>query len=151
MADFSFRLENLLHVRLAQRDSLRRHLAEAEEVEHALEKERRAVLSELDEIGRAARVGLRGSVDVDRLLEARRYALVLQARQLDFQKKLDAARAESQARLQAVVAADRDVKVLEKLRARCRDRWRREEERQEARRLDEVAIMQNIQGRNRDK
>ncbi len=49
---------------------------------------------------------------------------------------------EIERRRQALVEADREVRVLEKLRERQAEQHRREEDLQEAKRLDEVAAQQ---------
>jgi len=119
MTRFRFRLASVLKLREAARD------------------ERRAELAGLRGEWRAAAGP--GVVDVDRLLDGQRYELLLRAyrRQIDAQRSMLAP--EIERRRQAVVQANREVRVLEKLRDRQAQRHRAEEERQLTKQLDEIA------------
>ncbi len=83
-----------------------------------------------------------GGVDIDRLVEAQRYELVTRAQQGKIAQQRETVAGEIERRRQALVEADREVRVLEKLRERQVEQHRREEEVREARRLDEVATQQ---------
>ena len=85
-----------------------------------------------------------GSVNIERLVEARRYDLVTQAQQRNIEQQRQSVTAEIQRRRQALVEADREVRVLEKLRQRQAEQHRRDEELKEAKRLDEVATQQTF-------
>jgi flagellar protein FliJ len=86
--------------------------------------------------GQAAMVG---ALDVDQLLDSHRYEMVLAA-QLKFIADQHAKLAvEIEKRRQALVAADREVRVLEKLRENLRERHRQEEQHVEMKQIDEVA------------
>jgi flagellar export protein FliJ len=82
-----------------------------------------------------------GAANIDALLQAHRYEVVLagQARQLAAQQEQVAA--EIERRRQALVEADRQVRVLEKLRERQAAAAKIHEERQQAKRYDELAIL----------
>ncbi len=79
-------------------------------------------------------------MDVDELVEAHRYAAALRAQEEGLRQKRQTLAAEIDRRRQALLAADRDVKVLEKLRERRQAQHRLEEERQLAKQLDEAAL-----------
>ena len=84
-----------------------------------------------------------GDVDVDRLVEAQRYE-VATARPAEPIRR-GSARAvadEIERRRQALVEANREVRVLEKLREKQADQHRHEEQRRDVKRLDEVAQQQ---------
>lgn len=141
MAGFRFRLETMLKVRIADRDERRRQLADALEAERAVDEARRETRAELDLVAADDRRALQGAVNVDELLEHRRYALILQAKEADLQRKLELIRVETEKRRQALVAADREVGILEKLRERQKSRHVVQEQGKEAKRLDEVAVV----------
>jgi flagellar export protein FliJ len=80
-----------------------------------------------------------GPIDVDQLFHARRYELFLRAQQQDLLQQQQAVDAELRRRQQALVEANREVRVLELLREKQWTRHRDEESRQEMKQLDEVA------------
>ena len=74
-----------------------------------------------------------GEVDVDRLVEAHRYAVVAcRLARAELHEQRQALAAEIDRRRQSLFKADQDVQVLEKLRDRRLRRYRLEEERQQA-------------------
>jgi len=128
-----------LKLRRTDRDQRGRQLAEAGEAQRLL----------LDRSGLAARRRALqqqtrrttgpGPIDVDLLAQAGRYEAVLEAeaRTLDRQTRLLAE--EIQRRRQALLDAERQVRVLEKYRSKLRDRHRREALRAEVKQHDELA------------
>jgi len=80
-----------------------------------------------------------GPIDVDGLLHARRYELLLRAQQQDLLQQQQVVDAEILRRQQALVEANREVRALELLREKQWARHRDEEARQEMKQLDEVA------------
>jgi len=115
MPPFRFRLQTLARLHQASRDERRAELADALRVDDAL----REQLTELEENRRLARriqsLGA-GPVDVDRLLEAQRYetSVIVELRHVEDQRTRVAE--EIERRRTALVEADRQVKVLDKLR-----------------------------------
>jgi len=87
-----------------------------------------------------------GQVDVDRLLEAQRYELALRAQQRHLEQQRRNLAQEIERRREALAEAEREVKVLEKLRERQQARHQYEENRREVKLLDEVAQRQFAQG-----
>jgi flagellar FliJ protein len=137
MAKFKFRLATLLRLREETRDQRRTMLAEAYLAEQKLNERRQAIA---EEATLAKRTGaLVGAIDIDRLMTANRYDLALKAELhvLDEQSKLLAPEIEK--RRQALVAADREVRVLEKLRETQLERFRQEERDASMKQMDEVA------------
>jgi len=143
MATFTFRLAALLRLRESRRDECRAALAETYRSDEALEKQLDGLGRELDALRKFCRLKISpGTVEIDRLVEAQRYELVTRAQQRLVAQQRQTVAAEIELRRQALVEADREVRVLEKLRQRQAERHRGEEERHEAKRLEEVAVQQ---------
>jgi flagellar export protein FliJ len=138
MRKFQFRLATLARLREAVRDQRRGQLADALGVQTVLEDKIGLVDRNLAE-ARELQTAPVGAVDVDRLLNGERYELVLQAERQGLTLQLAKVTAEVVKRREALVAADQDVKALEKLRATQHEEWRQQSERETMRELDEVA------------
>jgi len=140
MAKFKFRLATFLRLREATRDERRAELAEAYRVDEVLHQRLENVGWELDCLkSQSRRATGPGAVDVDRLVEAQRYELTLRAQQSQLVKQREALAAEIERRRLALVEANREVRVLEKLREKEALRHQQEENRQEIKQLDETA------------
>lgn len=140
MAKFKFRLATLLRLCEVARDERRAQLARAYQADEIIEKDRTLVASERRELERQNRLASApGRLDVDRLLESRRYELVLQSQEQQLAQQHQAVRAEIERRRQALVDANRQVRVLETLHQKQLDHHRQEENRQEIKQLDEMA------------
>jgi flagellar export protein FliJ len=142
MASFQFRLATLLRLREAARDERRTHLADAQRAEQLI-LERLAAIDDELVAGRrqyvdAARAR---SVNVDLLTDLARYEMILKAQRQSADQQRQAVVAEVQKRRAALVVADRDVQVLEKLRETQQQRHGEEEALQEFKRLDELAVL----------
>jgi len=143
MAGFIFRLKTLLRLRESRRDECRASLAEAYRIDEVLKGQIDSLCRELDALREFCRRNASpGTIDIDRLVEAQRYELVARAQQQKIAKQREAVAAEIERRRDALVDADREVRVLEKLRERQIEQHRRDEELREAKRLDEVASQQ---------
>jgi flagellar protein FliJ len=148
MARFKFRLAALLRLRESRRDECRSALAEAYRVDDALKNQYDGLARELDLLREFCRLKASpGTVDIDRLVEAQRYELVARAQQRHVAQQRQAVVAEIERRRQALVEADREVRILDKLRQRQAKQHRREDELREAKRLDEVATQQTFRQR----
>jgi flagellar FliJ protein len=140
MARFRFRLQTLWRVREAARDELRARLAEAFQAERIVLDEQAAVAGEAASLAdERRRLMAEGSLDVTRMLESQRYQLTLEAQSRSLAEQASKLAAEVENRRQAVVEADRQVRVLDKLRERWKSQHANAEEAAEAKRLDEVA------------
>lgn len=139
MARFQFRLATLLRLRELARDERRAQLAEVLRLLDRL-REQRDELNRLLRSTQELQTAPPGNVDVDRLLNATRYELVLRTelRQLELQEATVAAEIEK--RRQALVAADREVRSLELLRDSQQERHTNEEEHRSRKELDEIAV-----------
>jgi len=140
MAKFKFRLATLLRLREATRDERRGVLAEAYRADDVLREHLDRLGEELGRLQAQCRQAAGpGTVDVDRLVEAQRYEVTLRAQQNRLSEQRESVRAEIDRRRQALLAADREVRLLEKLREKQAWRHRQEENRREIKQLDEVA------------
>ena len=139
MARFQFRLATLERLRESLRDERRAQLAEAFRLADALAEQKRHVAENLREIARSRAV-VSGVVDVEKLLAATRYEAVLLVEQAQLERQAAAVAVEIEKRREALVAADRDVRTLEKLREAQQARHRAEQEKKSCKLLDEMAL-----------
>jgi flagellar export protein FliJ len=140
MAKFTFRMATLLKLRESARDERQAQLARAQRAADILRRQQEALEEEARRLEQQSRMAVRpGRIDVNHLLHARRYELVLRAQQQDLRQQQETVDAEVQRRQRALVEANREVRVLELLREKLWARHRDEESRQEIKQLDEVA------------
>lgn len=145
MAKFKFRLATYLRLREALRDERRSHLAQAYRAEEMILREERRLEAESATVAAKVRDAARpGEINVDRLLDAQRYQTILKAQQQHLAGQREVLAAEIQRRHQALVEANRDVQVLEKLRGRQRDEHRYQENRREIAHLDEIGQRRTV-------
>jgi len=141
MRGFTFRLATLLRLREAARDERRSELAEAYRIDDLLKRQGDGLAEEMGRLRVQCRMAAGpGPVDVDRLVEAHRYELALRAHGQRVARQREAVAGEIGRRQQALVEANRDVRVLQKLRERQARRFRTEQDRREIKQLDEVAV-----------
>jgi flagellar FliJ protein len=137
---FRFRLATLLRLREADRDERRTQLADAQRAEEIV----RARIAEIDgELGRlrgeASRLSAPGPVNLDQLMEIERFELLLGAERQAAVGQRELVATEVERRRDLLVAADREVRVLERLRETGQERHRQEADRRERKQLDETA------------
>jgi flagellar protein FliJ len=144
MARFRFRLQTLQRLREMNRDEMRARLAEAYQAERILSEQRAAVDAETAALAAARRQMIDGgSFDVTRMLDAQRYQLLLEAQSRTMADQAARLTQEAETRRAALVEADRDVRVLDKLRERRLAQHRAAQEAADAKRLDEIAVMRH--------
>jgi flagellar export protein FliJ len=138
MARFDFRLAALLRVRERERDERRAELAIAVEREHKardqvarLEIKLAQTRSAADSDGQA--------MDLARLQAHDRFRRVVHGELEQARKDFGQATAEMEVRRQAAVAADQQVRALEKLRERQQKEFQRQQAMLAQRELDEAA------------
>ena len=144
MARYQFRLATLQKVREAHRDRERVALAEAFRAEQVLAERRAELASEeanLRELRRSAASGR--FMNINRLIEAQRYELVLRANGQELARQQAMLEVETERRRQLLVEADREVRVLERLDERHRHEHRRHEHRREIKQMDETATQRH--------
>ena len=137
---FQFRLATFLKLRESIRDDRRKELAEAYRAETLLQEQIEQTQRELKDLQQICRRAAGpGTINVDRLLEVQRYEFLLRAQDRQLHKQRELVAAEVERRRQALVLANRDVRVLEKLRERQADRYRDEQDKLHRKLMDEVA------------
>jgi flagellar FliJ protein len=140
MTNYKFRLETLLRLRIAERDQRRADLAKALRAEEMLRAEDQAVeRQQAAAAEESRRLKSPGSADVDALLQTHRFELALTTQRRTLASQIAQVQAEAERRRLALVEADRQVRVLEKLRARQAAAHRRESERLDVKQFDELA------------
>lgn len=140
MSKYKFRLRTLQKVREAHRDQQRASLAEAFRAEQMLADSRAELAAEeqtMRELQRSAAAGQ--YLDVNRVLEAQRYDLLLKAQGQQMAKQAVLLEAETERRRLTLVEADRDVRALELLDERHHRAHVREQQLEETKRVDEAA------------
>jgi flagellar FliJ protein len=142
MARFRFRLQTLRRLREIHRDEQRGRLATALEAERILAQQQAALAADAATHGDAQRRLMRqGVLDVNHLLTAQRYQLALEAQRRILAEQAGRLAEEVERRRVALVEADREVRVLDKLEERQRRQHRESADRREANVLDEVAAI----------
>ena len=138
MPEFRFRLEKLLRLRQGARDQCRLRLAESQRADEELQHQLAGLGKEQERLQEQCRQAAGpGAVDLDRLVEADRYAAVLRGEEAELHRQRETLAAEIQTRRDTLLQADRDARTLEKLRDRQHQRYRQEEQRRESKQLDE--------------
>ena len=141
MAKFRFRLETLHKLRETYRDELRGKLAAAYQAAQILEEQQQSVAAELHALQATQREAITGNqANVNSLLEAQRYQAVLRAQQATLKGQSKLLAEEIERRRQAVMEADRQVRVLDKLRERQLRQFEEDQRRAEVKQLDEFAV-----------
>lgn len=139
MAKFSFRLETLLRLRLAERDACRRALAELIARDQGFEHRVTAIDAELRILAQEA--AERSTVaHIARRLEFERYATALRAERAQCEQKRVELAGQIDAKREALVGADRAVRSLERLREEQQAAFQADQQRHEQRELDDVAL-----------
>ncbi len=144
MTRFKFRLQPLLMVRESTRDRMRVELAQAHEALRTVEQKQAELQQEQTEMRNALQNALRpGALPVDRILSLQRYQASLQIQQHGLEHQRKQVEQEMELRRQRLTEADREVRVLEKLREKQQLRHAEEESRQEAQEMNEVALQRH--------
>ena len=139
MPRFTFRLERLLKIRRTTRDERQSQLARAYEAERVLEQQQVELDQQRTAIKQMSRnVSGPGTVNVETLLGVNRYELVLESQGRVLRERGQQLEAEIQKRRQSLINADRDVRVLEKLRERQQIDHANKERRLEIKQTDDA-------------
>jgi flagellar export protein FliJ len=138
MGKFQFRLETMVNLHQAERDRLRRALAEAMSLLENAQARRSRVTAELQAAmhGQAARPGI---VDIDRLQAAGPYMDGLRQDEARSIQDVAVLNDEIVRRREALLAVDREVRTLEKLRENQHAQFRADQQRRDQRQIDELA------------
>jgi flagellar protein FliJ len=145
MARFKFRMATLLKLREATRDERRTELAQAYRADEVLSKNLEQVQTELNVLEDQCRKAVGpGTIDIDRLIDAQRYEIILKVQQSSLNEQRGRLAAEIERRRVALLAANREVRILEKLREHQIEQHNQAENRLDIKRLDEVARLQTV-------
>ncbi|MCA9230401.1 MAG: flagellar export protein FliJ [Planctomycetales bacterium] len=148
MKKFRFRLNTLRKLREAHRDEMRAKLDEAYQALRILEDQISAAGEEVAQLQAAQRGALDGDMaDVNAMLEAGRYQAVLRSQQKTMQDQIQLLTPEIERRRQAVIVADKEVRILDKLEERQRAEHRHLRQRAEISELDEIGS-QSVEAEN---
>ncbi|MCA9121263.1 MAG: flagellar export protein FliJ [Planctomycetaceae bacterium] len=138
-----------MKLREADRQQRRAELAEAFQAESVLRQQATQLEHDIREIEKRSRIASSpGRVHVDRVLDTHRYKLILKSQVMVLSQKETQLQAEIEKRRAALAAADRDVRVLEKLKDRQREEHAAAESQRELKQLDEIAAQR--WGRNKE-
>lgn len=140
MKPFVFRLEKVLGLRRSHRDRAREELAEAINVMQILEGQK----NDLEETFAKQRMTRTAEAQsnqprVDILLDGRKHELLTIAQQKQLDEKIQMVAEELENRRSKLVEADREVKVLERLRERDKENHHRDKLRFESKEMDEIS------------
>ena len=147
MTTFRFRLATLLKLRESDRRQRQVELAEAYQAERLLDDRMLDLANQLSEHKQRAKLAVMGEVDVANILDLNRYELVLKMERASLAEQKQRVEAEIERRREAVVEADQQVRVLEKLRDRRLAEHELEEAKRELKQLDEVTQQQTQRAR----
>lgn len=132
-----------MKLRQADRQQRRAELAEAYRADEFLAQQVDLVHLEINEMrNRSLAAAAPGRVDVDRLIATQRYEQVLRSKSQGLVQRQTRLAQEIEKRRLALVEADRQVRILEKLRDRKKEAHQADELRREVNTLDEVALTQ---------
>ncbi|QDT00050.1 flagellar export protein FliJ [Adhaeretor mobilis] len=141
MARYQFQLETLRKLRQRHRDERSLKLAEAFRAEQILADRRSEIDQEIVEL-RSHQRGIveSGNMNTTQLLESQRYQASLESQLQVMSQQASTLNEEIERRREALVEADREVRVLDKLDERRHGEHRLERQRDEAKVLDEIGL-----------
>lgn len=143
MAKFKFRLATLQRLRESTRDERRAALAEAYHAQQILAERVQEKQEELAALRASySEAAAPGRIEVERLMNAQRFELMLRGELNIMEDQSQLLEQEIERRRQALVEADRQVRVLEKLHEKQLQRHRHDELCREMKELDEIAARQ---------
>ena len=138
---FTFRLEPLITIRDNELKERQSELAKAYEARKILEKDLHEIERQLEEGIAAVRESMQEGqfINVEGLLSFRRQEMFLRARQSDLLQKMEMVDEEIERRRILVVAANKELKVVEKLKEKRYEKYLEDESRAETKFMDEIA------------
>lgn len=153
MSTFRFRLQTVLRLRTAARDERRAELGRAQRAAEVLREQQTKITADILENQAATRALMQkqaasaGGLNVDTLLNANRQVLMLRAQSAQLTQQQQQIATEIAKRQAALVEADREVRVLEKLQEKGQQEHELKELALEQRELDEIAIVRAFRQR----
>ena len=145
MGKFTFRLATLLRLREDDRQRHRAELACAYRADEILAQRQEELKHRRDELLAARREAAGpGQLDLEALVERRRYNGLIAAQHDELRRQRQQAALEINRRRKALVGADREVQILERLEQKQQDRHREHEKRRETKMSDEIAANSHV-------
>lgn len=139
MSEFRFSLQSVLKVRVAERDERRTELADAQRLEFALQTEIDRVNRDLQYLRAHARSFLvPGNVDIAHLRNCNSCEQTLRREIALLDQQRHEAETEAEQCRAALLQADQQVRMLEKLIDKQRDEQNRDERKRENQHLDDL-------------
>lgn len=151
MKRFEFRLDKLQRLRERARERRRLAYAEAIEYRHRIHRQ----IEQLERIKaeeKAAQRSLvaRPELPIDQIIQSRGYEALLSKFRLYLDRQMEQVQLVVEGRRQELVVAERDVRILEKLEAKLRQRYDAILTSSEAAELDEVASTAHLKRTRED-
>jgi flagellar FliJ protein len=144
---FRFRLEPLITIRDNILKEKQGELAKAYEAQRIVEEKKQELKQELDENIATGRQRLQtGTIDIEFLLGLRRHEAYLNAQIEVVQEHLRQINEEIERRRNAVLEANKELKVIEKLKEKRYEKYQTEENRKEIIRIDEITRIKKDHG-----
>jgi flagellar export protein FliJ len=143
---FRFRLEPLITIRDNTLKEKRGELAKAYEARRIVEEKQQELERELADNITAGRQRLQtGAINIEFLLGLRRHEAYLNAQIEVVRGHLRQIDEEIERRRNAVLEANKELNVIEKLKEKRHEKYQTEENRKETIRLDEIALMKKTE------
>ena len=138
---FKFRLEPLITIRDNELKECQAELAKAYNALRILEEALQELDRQLAEGVETARNLIQAgqTVNVEHLLGLRRQEMFLRAQQNDLTQKMQMVNEEIEKRRAAVIAANKQLKIVEKLKEKRYEKYLEEENKKEIKIMDEIA------------
>ncbi len=142
---FTFRLEPLISIRDNVLKEKQAELAKAYEARRIAEEKRLEVERNIEDNQRFGREMLRsGTINIDFLLGVRRHEAFLAAQFDEVRRHIALIEEEIEKRRAAVAEANKELKIIEKLKEKKREKYRAEENRKETIQMDEIAERRKV-------
>ena len=140
MGAFKFRLQAVLKVRKESRDQARYDLARALQAETILKTQQEDGQREVNKLLlELAKAQTRGDISVDWIMELKRYEVVLKTQLAQVMEQMEQIGGEVERRRDLLARDDQQVRVLERLEAKQKNEWLKQEQRLEQFENDEAA------------
>ena len=143
-----FRLATLLQLRTSERDACRSELARAIAARTQLEQQEAELVGQLQQLQNETRASSApGALNVDKLLSVHRYLLLQRLELQQLRQRAQQVDAEIERRRQRLVVADRELRIVEKLREKHQQQVARHDLSQQQRQIDELAGQRRTGGK----
>lgn len=132
-------LEALTKLRTRARDAQRARVADAVQAEAALDTQLEEIDREVTAMREKQRQSRGGAINARTVLEIERYEMLLKTNAIEIHRQKQTIRQELERRMSDLAVAEQQLKAVEKLEERRRQRFQQAAEKKEQRELDEIA------------